>query len=41
MLAHAFLTVIAAIERARESASTDWISGNCKEVQHLLATCRA
>jgi SRSO17 transposase len=38
MLAHAFLTVVAATERARESASTGWISLTCNEVQHLFTT---
>jgi hypothetical protein len=38
MLAHAFLTVVAATERTRKAASTGWISLTCNEVQHLFAT---
>jgi hypothetical protein len=38
MLAHAFLTVVAATERTRGAASTCWISLTCNEVQHLFAT---
>jgi SRSO17 transposase len=38
MLAHAFLTAVAATERARRAPSTGWISLTCNEVQHLFAT---
>ncbi|WAL67696.1 IS701 family transposase [Amycolatopsis cynarae] len=38
MLAHAFLTIVAATERARETASPGWIPLTCNEVQHLFAT---
>jgi SRSO17 transposase len=38
MLAHAFLTVVAATERTQGPASTDRISLTCNEVQHLFAT---
>lgn len=38
MLAHAFLTVVAATERDRGAASTGPIPLTCNEVQHLLAT---
>jgi SRSO17 transposase len=38
MLAHAFLTVVAATERAQGAAPIGWISLTCNEVQHLLAT---
>nr|WP_184784315.1 IS701 family transposase [Amycolatopsis jiangsuensis] len=38
MLAHAFLTIVAATERTRQATSTDWISLTCNEVQHLFAT---
>nr|WP_181193226.1 hypothetical protein [Prauserella shujinwangii] len=37
MLTHAFLTVVAATERARAATLTGWISLTCNEVQHLLA----
>ena len=38
MLAHAFLTVVAATERTRVTTTIGWISLTCNEVQHLLAT---
>jgi hypothetical protein len=38
MLAHAFLTVLAATERARAATSTGWISSTCNEAQHVFAT---
>jgi SRSO17 transposase len=38
MLAQAFLTVVAATERAQEPPSTDKISLTCNEVQHLFTT---
>jgi hypothetical protein len=38
MIAHAFLTIVAATEQTRETTSTGWISLTCNEVQHLFAT---
>lgn len=38
MLAHAFLTVVAATERTRAAAPAGWISLTCNEVQHPFAT---
>ncbi len=38
MLAHAFLTVLAATERTRATEPTGWIALTCNEVQHVLAT---
>ncbi|MEU6643406.1 hypothetical protein ABZ863_12745 [Saccharomonospora sp. NPDC046836] len=38
MLEYAFLTVVAATERARGPASTDSIPLICNEIQHLFAT---
>lgn len=38
MLAHAFLAVVAATERTRETVATGWISLTCNEAQHLFAT---
>jgi SRSO17 transposase len=38
MLAHAFLTVVAATERTQGPAPNGWISLTCNEARHLFAT---
>jgi hypothetical protein len=36
MLAHAFLAVVAATERAQNPAPTGWIRLTCNEIRHLF-----
>jgi len=38
MLAHAFLAVVASIERIPESSAAEWISLTCNEIHHLFTT---
>ncbi len=38
MLAHAFLAVVTATERARRPAPTGWIPLTCNEIRHLFTT---